>query len=375
MPPPLTVLILTAGFGEGHNSAARSIAEALLQESKGECQATVVDLFEDAAPISGAFYKWCYRQMINHLPNLWAWLFELTKKGNFAAMWWDRFIGVRAAMAARLHQHHPQVVVFTYPTYSYVLTSLKSDPAVPQPQRVFLAVTDSITIHPIWLHGAVDRVYVTDEFSQSIAQQGLRCAADVEVSGFPVAPAFASFPPRSPRPSTHPLRVLYFATTAKSHVRPTLRGLLQNLPPHASLTVIMGKHDKRLRSEVEQIAQEYPLAKITLIAWTREVPQLLMAHDIVISKAGGATVHECFAAGVPVITNYIIPGQEEGNAELLERLGCGCRCLVPSETGLLLVAMMADGRLDAMSQAMAKHRRPNGALRIAGAILDPASRD
>jgi processive 1,2-diacylglycerol beta-glucosyltransferase len=362
-----TILILTAGFGDGHNSAARSVAEALRRESGGRVTPLVVDLFEDAAPVTGAFYKWCYRQMITHLPALWSWLFHQSKTGNFTNLWWDHFVGVGRALERRLREHRPAVVLVTYPVYPYFFRALRAE--VPRPERILMAVTDSITIHPIWLHVKVDRLFVTDLFSRTVACEGQSEEVPVEVSGFPVAPGFADFPDREPSCNPAALQVLYFATTAQWHVRLTLQGLLPNLPAGAVLTVVMGRNEARLSPVVQEMEQAFPGVCVKRIGWTREVPQLLMTHDVVISKAGGATVHECFAAGVPVVVNYIIPGQEEGNVELLERLGCGCRSMVPEETGALLAAIVSDGRLAAMRAAMAQNRRPDGAIRIAREVL------
>jgi processive 1,2-diacylglycerol beta-glucosyltransferase len=343
------------------------VAEALRRESGGRVTPLVVDLFEDAAPVSGAFYKWCYRQMITHLPSLWSWLFHQTKTGDFTNLWWDHFVGVGRALERRLREHRPAVVVMTYPVYPYFFRALSAE--VPRPERILMAVTDSITIHPIWLHVKVDRLFVTDPFSRTVACEGQSEEVPVEVSGFPVAPVFADFPDRGAALEPAALRVLYFATTAQRHVRLTLQGLLPNLPAGAVLTVVMGRNEARLSPVVQEIEQAFPGVCVKRIGWTREVPQLLMTHDVVISKAGGATVHECFAAGVPVLVNYIIPGQEEGNAELLERLGCGCRSVVPEETGALLAAMVSDGRLAAMRAAMAQNRRPDGAIRLAREVL------
>ena len=50
------------------------------------------------------------------------------------------------------------------------------------------------------------------------------------------------------------------------------------------------------------------------------MPELMMSHHLVISKAGGATVQEAIAARCPMIVNQVIPGQEEGNAELIREL-------------------------------------------------------
>lgn len=362
-----TVLILTAGFGDGHNSAARNIAEALTRESGGQVQPVVADLFEDAAPVTGGAYKWLYRQMINHFPMVWSWFFARTAQGNFESVWWDRFVGLRRALEKRLKESRPRVLMLTYPVYPYFLPVLPR--GVPKPEAVFMAVTDSITIHPIWLRGKVDRLFVTDDLSRQVALSGVVPADRVEVSGFPVSPVFASFPPRQVTPPEHGLRVLYFATTAKPHVRATLEGLLAHLPPGSLVTVVMGRHEKRLGMEVERIRQAFPAVSVSPLGWTREVPELLRRHDVAISKAGGATVHECFAAGIPMLANYVIPGQEEGNVELLERLGCGLRVVEPAQTGPLLAALVADGRFGAMQEAMARHRRPDGALVVARKIL------
>jgi processive 1,2-diacylglycerol beta-glucosyltransferase len=360
-----TVLILTAGFGEGHNSAARSLSEAVRLESAGAVKAEVVDLFTEAAPVTGAFYKNCYKWMITYLPGLWHWLFEQTKRGDFGSLWWDRFVGVGAALERQLARHQPAALILTYPVYPYFLAQRTAALGAP----VFMTITDSISIHPIWLQGVVDRLFVTDTFSQDIARAGLRQAIPVEVSGFPVSPAFGGFPDRPAEADPQALKVLYFATTATDHVRKTLRGLLEQLPDGACLTVVMGRHAARLDPVVRGLLETRPGFPVELVGWTNRVPELLMEHDVVISKAGGATVHECLAAGVPVLVNYIIPGQEEGNAELLERYGCGCRSLIPEETGALLAAMLEDGRLAAMRQAMALHRCPDGALKVARTVL------
>ena len=54
-----------------------------------------------------------------------------------------------------------------------------------------------------------------------------------------------------------------------------------------------------------------------------------MTHHVVVSKAGGATTQEAIAARCPMIVNQIVPGQEEGNYELLRRHGAGALAETP----------------------------------------------
>src|SRR6185312_6053676 len=60
-----------------------------------------------------------------------------------------------------------------------------------------------------------------------------------------------------------------------------------------------------------------------ILGWTNQMPELMMSHHLVISKAGGATVQEAIAARCPMIVNQVIPGQEEGNAELITKFNLG----------------------------------------------------
>jgi hypothetical protein len=60
-----------------------------------------------------------------------------------------------------------------------------------------------------------------------------------------------------------------------------------------------------------------------IYGWTNQMPRRLMSHHLVIGKAGGAMVQEAIAARCPMIVNQVIPGQEEGNAELIETLDIG----------------------------------------------------
>jgi processive 1,2-diacylglycerol beta-glucosyltransferase len=49
----------------------------------------------------------------------------------------------------------------------------------------------------------------------------------------------------------------------------------------------------------------------------------MLESHLLISKAGGATVQETIAAKCPMIISQVVPGQEEGNARLIEETQSG----------------------------------------------------
>jgi processive 1,2-diacylglycerol beta-glucosyltransferase len=63
--------------------------------------------------------------------------------------------------------------------------------------------------------------------------------------------------------------------------------------------------------------------RVQILGWTNQMPMLMRSHHLIIGKAGGATVQEAIAAGCPMIVNQVIPGQEEGNAQLIRDLQLG----------------------------------------------------
>lgn len=117
-------------------------------------------------------------------------------------------------------------------------------------------------------------------------------------------------------------KIILFSASAlrASYVRRVSSAIISNYPDH-SLIVITGR-DKDLHKQIRNGAL-WSAPHSYLIGWTQNMPELIKASDIVITKAGGSTVMECIAAKKPLVINKIIPGQEEGNAELVERYKLG----------------------------------------------------
>jgi processive 1,2-diacylglycerol beta-glucosyltransferase len=359
-------MLLTAGFGEGHNSAARQLAKALGEESGGRVMPEPKDPVTLASPRLAAVAKRIYHDVTTRAPEVWRMAFELSRGGPFGPGLWDRVVGVQAWLERAMWELRPRAVVTTYPLYPYFLEAMPAD--VPRSERVWVVVTDSITIHPIWMRMRADGWLVTDEYSREyLIGEGME-AGRIEVTGFPVDPAYAVG--RREAGELGRLRVLYFATTGTTHVRETVASLVRELPERAELTVVTGRSEARLRPVVESVVAASGRGGVRVEGWCGDIPARMAASDVVLTKAGGATVHECLAAGVPAVVNYVIPGQEEGNLELLERLGCGCRAPVAGgETGRFLRDLVSGGRLRAMQEAATRERRPDGAVLAARRIL------
>lgn len=89
------------------------------------------------------------------------------------------------------------------------------------------------------------------------------------------------------------------------------------------IIAIAGKNEK-MKLHFENIVNDLNKKEsIKILEYTNKVPELMAISDIVISKPGGLTTSESLASNLPMIIINPIPGQEEENAEFLEKNGTG----------------------------------------------------
>jgi len=313
------VLVLTASFGEGHNTAARSVREAL--EATGEAEVRVGDLYADAIPLVNSTVKVGYSFAINRAP--WAWkliFFGLDRPGWMEKTMWTTG-ALRKELEEAIGDFRPDVVVSTYPLYAYLFRRIqKSRLGIHMP--MITVITDSTGVNSAWYRCLSDAFIVADaETKELIVSRGVP-EAIVKPLGFPVARYFATATPL-PADARPPWKLLFMPSTQLSLTLRQIRALLEL--PDVELTVVTGKH-----ARLFDAVKESGLAdgkKCRLVGWTDAMPRLLCEHHAFIGKAGGAIVQEAIAARCPFLVSHLVPGQEEGNIELIERLNVGAQAL------------------------------------------------
>lgn len=364
MAGPPRILIVTAAFGEGHNSAARNLAVAL--EAAGALT-QVSDPCGIALPRLTDMVNRAYRSVTTNCPRLWEKIYYSTGRYDFNRRRSPLLGKVGQALAKLIADFQPHAVVSTYPLYPYLLSQEFEDHGGKIP--VFMVVTDSIEINAAWLRAKSDRWLVTDATTRAGMIRGGMAAESVVDTGFPVHPDFSRLEPLDPADPCDPFRILYFPTAKLSLVRDQCRALL-DASPEVRLTIILGRNVRTLYARVKEIQHDY-LGRVRLVGWTRRIPRYLNSHHLVVGKAGGASVHEAIAARCPMLIHHLVPGQEEGNLGLLEIIGGGQLAETPAALSGAVTDILADHAAGwrAMKHALARHGRNAGAITAARFIL------
>jgi UDP-N-acetylglucosamine:LPS N-acetylglucosamine transferase len=356
------ILILTAGFGEGHNSAARAVRDGLARLAPNYADVELRDLFAEAYGPINEFVRRSYLALVNSAPRTWGIVYRwLDRKTDYDTEF-RRFTRLKSQFAPLLARFQPDIVVCSFPAYANVLQEILG------PERsckCVVVVTDSITINATWYRSPADYFLVANEQSASVLRAVGVAPEKTKVFGFPVSPKFADFTKDRQLPANNSKpRVLYMIHAA-TRGAPELVGLLAKLD--VDLTVTIGHADK-LRPAIEAAANGRP-AKI--VGWTDQLPRMLHESHLLVGKAGGATVQETIAAGCPMIINHVVAGQEEGNARLIVETNSGVIALSRREVVAQIERAFADDAKQWREWAsnISKLSRPRAALDIAEFLM------
>jgi processive 1,2-diacylglycerol beta-glucosyltransferase len=361
------VLILTAGFGDGHNTAARNVADAL-ELISDEVKVEVLDVFQNSLGVVNDILKKAYLGLARYAPRVWSGIYSMLDNSKSLESNLLAFGNLKSALARLLDQGQPDCVISTYPVYAHVIREIYKDHAE-MPFRLITVVTDSISVNSSWYRAASDWYCVPNEATAEVLRKNGVPTEKIKAFGFPVNPMFAEANEDIlPAPTFGaPLRLLYIINTGKKKSGKDIDRLLEI--PGAHLTITVGR-DAELKEKLAKRTEKFA-GLVRLLGWTNQMPRLMLTHHLIISKAGGATVQEAIAARCPMILNQVIPGQEEGNARLVEGLGGG----VLAEKGKDVAEWVAkafahDGRLWRQWHSnLSKVSRPDASLRIAELAL------
>lgn len=310
------ILILTAGFGEGHNTAARCIAEALREHVGVDVR--IADVYIEKMPRFTKVLQAGYVFAINKIPSLWGAIFNLLDRPGKLEATLPLAGNLREALRRVLDEYRPDVLVSTYPLYAYLIRELRKRGHEASRVPLMTMVTDSTAINSSWYRAGSESFLVADEETADVLRRGGVDPANLRTLGFPVTPRLASLRPLEPV-IQGAVRLLYFPSSRVAHTLAVIRELMAI--SGTELTIVTG----RLKGLHKAIGSAGIIdgVKAHLVGWTDKVPELLCSHHLYLGKAGGAIVQEALAAQCPVLVTHVVPGQEEGNIELIERHDVG----------------------------------------------------
>ncbi len=360
------VLILSAGVGSGHNSAAAAVQQACAARSD-IAEVQVLDVLQVSSVLYRDVLGKGYFVLVEDLP----WLVELgynlsdppfRRRGPIDP--WTR-ANAQPVLGA-IKRFRPTAIVCTHFLPAQLLASLLLRGVVDAKTAV---VTTDYDFQGLWLTGAFHALFVAREEGR-VQLTALGLPPDrVAATGIPIA----AQPKQSVDGREGPPKLLISAGASGSdYALAVVRQVLHMRSPFTA-TIVCGRNDT-LRQSIEELVASAG-DRFRVLGFTPEMPQLLQDADLFVGKPGGLSASECMAAGLPMVLVNPIPGQEVRNGDYLLEQGAAVRCNTPSTIGWKIDQVLSEpGRLERMRAAAQRIGRPDAAADVLTGLLDGPSR-
>lgn len=310
------ILILTADYGYGHRSAAKAIAQALQELHGKDCQVDIVNpMNHPRAPAALRDGADRYDRFVREAPDLYRITFEVGDTPVVSGII-KNSLTLMLVNAIRLiiREKQPDVIVCTYSSFQNSLSTIFDMEDIHIP--VLTVVTDLATVNRLWFHPVADVCVVPTQAVYKLAIKAGLPADKLKIVGIPVRPDLMDENQdqaairRSLGWREDLFTVLAIGSKRVEHLYDALRILNHSGFP-LQLVIAAGGDE-----EFYQRCQETDWHVETHVYnFVDEMGTFMRGADCVLGKAGGLTVSEALACGLPMILVDVIPGQEIGNAE------------------------------------------------------------
>jgi 1,2-diacylglycerol 3-beta-galactosyltransferase len=226
------------------------------------------------------------------------------------------------AMRDAIKKHQPDVILTTYPLYQSALEAVFviNDTHVP----LLTAITDLVTVHKLWFDDRVDLCLVPTESVKKLALENGIPESKISVTGIPIKPDYSKISTGKEALRTKlgwdtKLTTFLLVTSKRFTKTDKHIQVLNHFGAPIQLVIVTG-NDEELLEKLQQAEWHIP---VKIYPFIDNMPEVMKASDIIITKAGGLIVSESLASGLPMILFDVIPGQETGNADYVIKNDAG----------------------------------------------------
>jgi len=370
------VLILYASLGAGHGSAAHALAAALARLG---ARPRVEDVLDYASSVVRATVTRAHHEMelSEQGQQFYRVIYERSNEGDIAAAFrQNRLLGLLTRpFLTRLDrlfaEAQPDAVVSIHPVAGCILALRRQQGRLNAP--LYVVITDFLA-HSSWLAPGVRRYFLASSFTRwTLERRGLAPEL-LEVTGIPISLDFAQPKQRADARVRRDLPVdgaviaLFGGGIEARRVRLVAEELLTSEMP-GMLVTVAGRN-----AELHEALRDLragPSMGLRRLGRIDYVDDLMVASDVVITKAGGLIVSEALARHAPLVIVDPLPGHEEWNADFVTSVGAGIQLRLPEMAArAALVLLQQPERLAAMRQQAATVAFPEAALSIGRRIVE-----
>jgi len=358
----MKVFILTAECGSGHVIAAKGIADALNHLGY---KFLLFDIVKEGGLIEKSI--WAADIMMRKVHLAWRMLYSNPLTSTKPARMFYRFV-YRNKFIEHLREFDPDVIISAHFLTSLIGVIYKTKkPDV----RVFTVITDFV-VHPLWVWEGTDGYFVgIKDTADDLKRYGVD-EDKIFITGIPLRKDFWEPMDKisSRRHLKYPLDDKIILLSAGSYDSVPIETILRGLKGENVFVIILAGKKREAYEKYNRLLKEIGL-KGVVYPFVDFVPIIMCASDIFVTKAGGVSVAESLAVGLPMIFIGSMPGHEEGNVRIVEKYKAGINARTPENALNHLKSLLKDVNLLKELQENGKAiGKPSSSLDIAHIIFN-----
>lgn len=366
--PTPNILLLSCGTGEGHNSAARAIAEAL--EQRGAA-CTMADPLALHGRRTGAWVAGAYTRMIQKAPGAFNLLYKagdlVSSERRSSPVYYANSLGARD-LAAYVEQNRFTAVVCTHLFAMETMTAARREGLCRLP--CYGVLTDYTCI-PFTEETRLDGYFIPHrDLIGELTGKGM-ARERLFATGIPVRRRFRRPITRQQArealgiPQQQTVFLVMGGSAGCGHI-PTLCSELEKQPGDWNAFVFVGRN-RELQQTLEQQAGT---GRVRAVPYTGQVDLYMRAADALITKPGGLTSTEAAVANVPLVHLLAYSACEEKNVEFFSARGMSVRAADGCQAAAEAWRLARDPQAaQAMRRAQQAGVNPDAAEEIAERVL------
>jgi 1,2-diacylglycerol 3-beta-galactosyltransferase len=365
------ILFLMSDTGGGHRAACRAIEAALQERHPSQFTVELVDLWKDYTTFP-----------FNTIPQSASRWIDMHSSSFSTAYWvWDRLFRNRSLsrlycelmyprMKRLYAEHAADIVVCVHAAFVrpavYALRKARID------KPFITVITDYAWPTVLWYDNKVDRCLVP---TQPARERGLSLGmnpSQIVLTGAPIHPKFSklSLSKREARTQLgwdqdNKMILIAGGGDGNGPLVETARAIDER-QLDCQLVVVAGRN-QALRAALEAVPWKRP---VLVYGFVDNMEMFMRAADLIITKAGPATITEAALLGLPIVLNGAIQYQESPNVDYVVKHEAGVYAPGPERTADSVEQVLKDegAALDRLARGATRLAQPDAIWNIADEI-------
>ncbi|PJF44285.1 MAG: galactosyldiacylglycerol synthase [Phototrophicales bacterium] len=315
---PKRILFLLSDTGGGHRAAAQAIQTAIEQQYPNVYEFNTIDVFKCCATFPYQYMPFFYPLWVTYSSITWQMGYVLTDGRLRSRFFLDAtYPRWKPKIEAMINAQNPDLIICTHSLINRAV--LKTLQTMPKRIPFITVVTDLVSTPVSWYQPLADLCLVpTVEAYERGLKVGMK-PEQMQITGLPVHPDFVLH--LSDKQSARrelgwlPYKTTVLLVSGGDGMGPVYKTVkaINEQGFDIQLAIVAGRNE-RLKRQLNRLDWQQPTY---IYPFVNYMATLMAAADILITKAGPATITEACTAGLPMILSGRVPGQEDGNVRFV----------------------------------------------------------